>query len=209
MYDIDLFDASNSTVINQLHAKGIVVICYFSAGTYENWRPDAGQFPAAAMGKSNGWAGENWIDTRNTTVRDIMKKRLDLAASINCDGVEPDNVDGYSNSTGFALTAATQIDFNTFLATEAHNRNLSVGLKNDVDQVGQLVGYFDWMLDEECFQYSECDTLVPFIQAGKAVFEVEYGTQSLVTSVCPKANALNFDTLIKDLDLDAFRISCR
>lgn len=208
MYDIDLFDSGQS-VIDTLHAKGIVVICYFSAGSYENWRPDASQFPAAAKGKSNGWAGENWIDTRDATVRGIMKARLDLAVTKKCDGVEPDNVDGYSNSTGFSLTAATQIDYNTFLATEAHNRGLSVGLKNDIDQVPDLESYFDWALNEQCFQYSECNNLTTFIKNNKAVFQVEYGTQSLVASVCQAANALNFDTLIKDLDLDAFRISCR
>lgn len=208
MYDIDLFETSQST-IDQLHAKGIIVICYFSAGSYENWRSDAGQFPSAAIGKSNGWEGENWIDTRNAVVRDIMKKRLDLAVSKKCDGVEPDNVDGYSNNTGFNLTAATQIDYNTFLATEAHNRSLSVGLKNDIEQVSQLESSFDWALNEECFAFDECDPLTLFIQHGKAVFQVEYGGQSKVSSICPKAKVLNFDTLIKNMDLDAFRISCR
>ena len=209
MYDIDLFDSPQNT-IDFLHSKGIIVICYFSAGTRENWRPDASQFPSAAIGKAvQGWSGENWIDTRNAVVRAIMTARMDTAVAKHCDGLEPDNVDAYTNSNGLGLTAATQIDYNTFLASEAHKRNLSVGLKNDVDQVNQLVGYFDWVLDEECFKYSECDTLLPFTQAGKAVFEVEYGTQSTANSVCPKANALNFDTLIKDMDLDAFRISCR
>ena len=35
MYDIDLFEAQQE-VIDQLHAHGRVVICYFSAGTYED-----------------------------------------------------------------------------------------------------------------------------------------------------------------------------
>ena len=33
---------------------------------------------------------------------------------------------------------------------------------------------FDWALNEECVQYQECDQLTPFIEAGKAVFGVEY-----------------------------------
>jgi hypothetical protein len=138
-----------------------------------------------------------------------MRARLDLAVSKHCDGVEPDNVDGYTNNSGFPLTGATQLDYNRFLASEAHARNLSVGLKNDVDQVSQLVGSFDWALNEECFRYNECGTLQPFIDAGKAVFQVEYGTQSRADAICPQANALNFDSLVKDLNLDAFRISCR
>jgi len=126
-----------------------------------------------------------------------------------CDGVEPDNVDAYANASGFPLTAADQLDFNRFLATEAHARGLSVGLKNDLGQVTALVADFDWALDEECFRYSECGTLQPFIDAGKAVFQVEYGDMALATTVCPQANALDFDTLIKNLDLDAWRIACR
>ena len=209
MFDIDLYDASQS-IIDKIHAKGAKVICYFSAGSREDWRPDAGQFPSAAIGDElDGWPGENWIDIRNAGVRDIMKKRLDLAKTKKCDGVEPDNIDGYSNQNGLGLTASDQLSYNRFLATEAHARGLSIGLKNDLDQVKALVADFDWALNEECFQYDECDLLKPFIQAGKAVFTAEYGGQSLVNQICPKANALNFDTIIKNLDLDAFRIACR
>jgi hypothetical protein len=209
MYDVDLFDTPQST-IDALHAAGRKVICYFSAGTYEDWRSDATKFPSSSYGNAvDGWPGENWLDTRNTTVRSIMQSRMDLAVTKHCDGVEPDNVDGYTNGSGFPLTSATQLDYNKFLATSAHQRSLSVGLKNDVDQVSALVGYFDWALNEQCFKYNECDTLEPFITANKAVFSVEYGASSLASTVCPKANALNFDTLIKHLSLDAWRVSCR
>jgi len=140
-----------------------------------------------------------------------MLARLDTAVAKHCDGVEPDNVDGYENDSGFALTAATQLDYNRFIASEAHARSLSVGLKNDTDQVPDLLAAFDWMLDEQCFQYGECDTLAPFVAANKAVFEVEYGAASLASTVCPEANADNFDTLIKDADMDvtAWRVACR
>jgi hypothetical protein len=209
MYDIDLFDNS-AQVIAGLKAQGRKVICYLSAGTYENWRSDASSFPKAAIGAGvAGWPGENWLDTRDPTVRAIMSKRMDLAVTKGCDGIEPDNVDGYTNKPGFPLTYQTQIDFNQFLATSAHARNLSVALKNDLDQVADLVSSFDFALNEQCFQYDECDSLQPFLTANKAVFEVEYGAASLATSICPKANTANLDTLIKDLDLDAFRVSCR
>jgi len=42
---------------------------------------------------------------------------------------------------------------------------MSIGLKGDIDQVKDLVGYFDWTLNEECFQYQECDLLKPFSDA--------------------------------------------
>jgi hypothetical protein len=209
MYDIDLFETPEATIAG-LHDRGIVVICYFSAGSREEWRPDASDFPAAAVGNPlDGWPGESWVDTRDAEVRAIMERRLDLAVTKGCDGVEPDNVDGYANDPGFPLNGATQLDYNGFLATAAHARNLSVGLKNDLDQIGDLLSQFDWALDEECFTYDECDLLTPFIDAGKAVFQVEYGAASLADTICPQANALDFDTLIKNLDLDAWRVACR
>src|SRR5687767_8140673 len=39
VFDIDLFDNENS-IIDDLHSKERKVICYFSAGTYEDWRDD-------------------------------------------------------------------------------------------------------------------------------------------------------------------------
>jgi endo-alpha-1,4-polygalactosaminidase (GH114 family) len=201
MYDIDLFDAPPATIDN-LHAAGRVVICYFSAGTYEDWRPDASSFPASALGNGvAGWPGEKWVDTRDATVRQILTKRLDMAVEKKCNGVEPDNVDGYQNNPGFPLTSATQLDFDRFLATEAHARALSVGLKNDVDQAATLEPSFDWALNEECSKYSECSTLAPFTKAGKAVFHAEYATS------CPAAVA-GFSTILKHLELDAWRTVC-
>jgi hypothetical protein len=201
MFDIDLFDAPQ-VVIDTLHGKGSVVICYLSAGTYENWRPDIAQFPAAVRGNAvSGWPGEQWLDTRSATVRSIMETRMDLAVSKHCDGIEPDNVDGYTNNPGFPLTAATQLDYNQFLASAAHARGLSVGLKNDVDQAATLQPTFDWALDEECSKYSECNTLASFVAAGKAVFHTEY------TKTCPAA-VPGFSTILKSLNLDAPRTVC-
>jgi hypothetical protein len=209
MYDIDLFDVPQAT-IDSLHADGRIVICYFSAGSREDWRPDAGEFPQGAIGnRLDNWPGENWIDIRDATVREIMKARLDLAVQKNCDGVEPDNVDAFANNPGFDLFDVDQLDYNRFLASEAHARGLSVGLKNDLDQITALLDDFDWALNEECFDWDECDELLPFIQAGKAVFHVEYGDAQLAEDICPQANDLNFDSLIKNYDLDAWRIPCR
>ena len=207
MYDIDLFDTPKST-IDTLHGQGRVVICYFSAGSWEDWRPDAADFPDVVKGNNNGWPGEKWLDIRNiAALSPIMQARLDLAVDKGCDGVEPDNVDGYSNKTGFPLTGNDQLTYNRWLADQAHARGLSVGLKNDVEQVAKLEPYFNWALDEQCFEYNECNLLLPFVQAGKAVFGVEYSGS--LDSFCPEANSMDFDWLKKNLDLDARREACR
>jgi len=209
MYDIDLFDVPQAT-IDALHEDGRIVVCYFSAGSWEDWREDASSFPTAAIGSElDGWPGERWLDVRDATVRGIMEERLDLAVTKRCDGVEPDNVDGYANDPGFPLVYADQLDYNGFIAREAHARDLSVGLKNDLEQIGDLMGEFDWALNEECFAWDECDLLSPFIAAGKAVFQVEYGDETLADSICPQANTRNLDTIIKNPDLDAWRVGCR
>ena len=130
-----------------------------------------------------------------------------MAVSKGCDGVDPDNVDGYENKTGFPITYNDQITFNTFLASEAHQHGLSVGLKNDLNQIKDLVSIFDWVIYEECFSLDECDLLLPFIEAGKPVFVIEY--QLSPQEFCVQANRMNFNALYKKLDLDAYRVTCR
>ena len=208
MYDVDLFDAPQAT-IDLLHSQGRKVVCYYSAGSWEDWRPDAGDFPTDVLGNDlEGWLGEKWLDIRRLDVlAPIMSARLDLAVQKGCDGVDPDNVDGYANASGFPLSYADQITYNTWTAAQAHARKMAVGLKNDLDQIPDLLSAYDWALNEQCFQYNECDLLVPFIQAGKPVFGIEY--QGNPDTFCPLVNSLNFDVLKKHLDLGAWRISCR
>ena len=210
MYDIDLFDTPQN-VIDQLHTDGRIVICYFSAGSWEEWRSDAGQFPAPVIGEPlDGWEGEYWLDIRQLDVLGpLMGARLDAAVQKNCDGVEPDNINAYEdgNDTGFPITYQDQIVYNIWLAEQAHARGLSIGLKNDLEQIDDLLPYFDWMLNESCFYYDECDYLIPFVNAGKAVFGVEYELSP--ADFCPQANAMNFDWLKKNWDLDAWREACR
>jgi endo-alpha-1,4-polygalactosaminidase (GH114 family) len=213
MYDIDLVEAPQET-IDALRARGVAVVCYFSAGSREAWRGDAGDFPAAAVGDPlDGWPDERWLDVRDGGVRDVMRARLDLAVAKRCDGVEPDNVDGYANDNGLDLTAGDQLDYNGFLAAEAHARGLSVGLKNDLDQVEALEPAFDWALNEECLAYDECDLLAPFLAAGKAVFHVEYvdaeeDGPALIDEICADPAIEGFSTLVKTWDLTAYRLAC-
>lgn len=111
---------------------------------------------------------ERWLDIRRIDILGpIMRARMDMAKKKGCDGVEPDNVDAYTPDNkggGFKLTYKDQIKYNTWLAQEAHKRDLSIGLKNDLDQIADLVTHFDWALNEECWQYDECDALLPFIK---------------------------------------------
>ena len=214
IYDIDLEDTAAGT-ITDLQSAGKKVICYFSAGSYEAWRADADQFAAQDLGNTlDGWPDERWLDIRSDAVFQIMLARLDLAVSKGCDGVEPDNVDGYANGSGFALAADDQLAYNRMLANAAHERGLAVALKNDVDQVVGLVDYYDFTVNEECMQYDECTLLAPFVEQGKPVLHVEYAdsyvnSASARAALCSATGAMSFSTLVLPLDLDdSFRYSC-
>src|SRR5438477_1940724 len=136
-----------------------------------------------------------------------MKARLDRCARKGFDGVELDNVDGYRDHTGFPITGRQQLRYDAFLANQAHRRHLSVALKNDLGQVPKLLPYFDFALDEQCFQYRECSRLAPFTKAGKAVLEVEYSIAR--PRFCPKARRLGFSAMRKRLSLGPWRAACR
>jgi endo-alpha-1,4-polygalactosaminidase (GH114 family) len=160
-----------------------------------------------------GWPGERWLDIRRIDLlAPIMRARLDLCRAKGFDGVEPDNVDGYANDTGFALTYGDQLAYNRWLADEAHARGLSIGLKNDAEQVGDLLTHFDWALTEDCFAQGWCGEVAPFVEAGKAVFAAEYTDELTVDrfldGVCPQAEAMGFSAILKDRDLDAWRRGC-
>lgn len=217
IYNVDLFNTSTST-ISSLQAAGSKVICYFSAGTYEKNRADRYQFKNNDLGAIvRGWASERWLDIRSANVHRVMADRLELAAKKGCDAVEPDNVQGYLEDTGFALSAEEQLAYNRFIANQARRRGLGVGLKNGLEQIAALVDYYDFSINEQCFQYNECFHLMPFIQAGKPVLNVEYPKQDddlsrddpSIKALCNSANRLKFSTLVLPVALDdSFRVAC-
>jgi hypothetical protein len=93
--DIDMY-GNNALTIQQMHLQGIKVICYFSAGSWEVYRPDASLFAPQDLGNDlSGWPGERWLNTQSQSVRDIMTERIRLAAEKGCDAVDPDNIDGF------------------------------------------------------------------------------------------------------------------
>lgn len=211
MIDIDLFD-NDAQVVAALHAQGRKVVCYVSVGSWEDWRPDSDQFPAEVLGKDyEGWAGEKWLDIRRIDlIGPILQARFDQCAAKGFDGLEPDNIDSYTSDTGFPLTAQDQLTFNMWLANEAHARGLSIGLKNDDDQAEALLPYFDWALTEDCVADDWCDQMTPFVEAGKPVFAAEYTDRyQRVDQFCSQLNALNFNGIFKNRDLNAWMQACR
>jgi hypothetical protein len=208
IYDVDLFDTTQ-VQLDALHAAGRRVICYISVGTYEPWRSDAARFPTAALGDAlTGFPNEQWLDTRDATVRALMAARLDLAAQKACDGVDLSNLSPEGATTGFGATVADAEAFGRLLAGEAHARGLGAGLGGGSDVAGALAGAFEWAITEGCLGDGTCAAFAGFASASKVVFGVEFGAAADEGTICPAARQAGLDALIKNPSYDAFRVAC-
>jgi hypothetical protein len=207
VYELDGVDVT-AAVVSRLHGAGRRAVCYVNAGAWEAWRPDARRFPRRVIGAPlEDWPGERWLDVRRLdVVLPLVRARFRACREKGFDAVDPDNVAGYRNRTGFPLTAADQLRFNRALARAAHELGLSVALKNDLGQARSLVGDFDFAVVEQCFEYDECELVLPFVRAGKAVFAIEYRLPR--ARFCARARALGIVAVRKRLDLRAWREAC-
>ncbi len=228
VFDVDLFGGGESGKIAELRGAGKRVICYFSAGTYEPYRPDADDFTANALisdATLPEFSDETWLNIGDEaaleqSIKPVMRARMDLAQSLGCDAVEPDNVDGYANGeTQGRISADDQLAYNRWLAGAAHERGLSVGLKNNVEQVPALVSEFDFAINEQCYAFdNECVAYEStFLAAGKAVFSQEYGSNGggggiteseFTTAACPYFKSQNISSLWKQaLNVDGQNVT--
>lgn len=205
---LDLADTSQTTIAHY-QAQGTQVICYFSAGSFEDWRDDAGAFPKALIGKPLGeWPGEYWLDIRQIAqLMPIMERRMDMAAKKGCDGIDPDNMDLQTQDTGFAISDADQITYARALAETAHRKGLRIGLKNDLEQVPELASLFDYAVNESCMCYDECDVLTAFRDQGKPVYAIQYDDGPVPR--CAGAAQFDFSFSYATRDLEVPTSPCR
>ncbi|KAE9979414.1 hypothetical protein BLS_009835 [Venturia inaequalis] len=184
VFDIDLWDNSAET-IEKLHASGRKVICYFSAGTSEDWRADFKNIKPQDMGASLPlWKGERWLDIRQRSVWNVMQKRIELASKRGCDAIDPDNIDVYDNEKGGGfrrpLTKSDSITYVRKLAREAKRYGMSIGLKNSGDILKSVQDDIHFAVNEECAELKECDIYKDFLypkdknRTPKPVFHIEY-----------------------------------
>jgi hypothetical protein len=202
VYEVDGFEVSKQTV-QLLHRQGRKVVCYLDVGSWETYRPDAGQFPKSVIGRRyEGFPDERWLDIRRFRLfAKPLMRRFNLCASKGFDAVEPDNLAGWENHTGFPITRQDQLRFNRWIARQVHAQGMAVALKNDGGQAEELVADFDFAIVEQCFQYEECDSYRTFIRHQKAVFEAEY--EIAPEQFCPEAKQIGFSAIGKSYDLFA------
>jgi endo-alpha-1,4-polygalactosaminidase (GH114 family) len=210
LFEIDLFETTQGT-INALHNSGKKVICYMNVGAWEDFRPDAADFPDEVIGKKYiGWEGERWLNVSEyKSFSNIIRARFDLAEKKGCDGVDADNINGYLQKTGFRISPQDQITYNIWLSNLAHQRNLAIGMKNNGDQITELENYFDFAIIEDCAFYNECDNYLIFTNHGKTVFQIEYTDKvSSLEEFCEPSLKNGFIGILKNRSLDSWIQSC-
>jgi len=213
------------------HARGVHVVCYVDVGTAEDWRLDVGNGnfhvldtdlssdrlrPSDLLGNNSGWPGEKWFNTNPTGpayvfLQKMMISRFKLARRAGCDAIEPDNLDVSENpGTGVNETVAQDDEYAEWIANTVHSLGMSVAQKNFEDQSRRLEPYFDFVIEEQCYQYLDCGDLQPYIARGKGVFDVEYPRRALSSADCPKKNLVpGVNVMLKDLNVDPSpRIVC-
>ncbi len=214
VYNIDI--AAPQARIDELKARGIKLICYFSAGTVERFRPDEHLFPQEIIGEQyEDLVDEQWVDYAEIdSIAHIMRARINRCKAKGFDAIEIDNVDAHNYEsrneqgdvvnigTNFNMTLDESIAYVRWLTNEAHSRGLGIGLKNAEEMVPDVVDEVDWMLVEDCYFDSWCLAATAFIDADKPVFMAEY--DELVpdfTPACELAKSLGYSAIWRDTSL--------
>ncbi|KAK4233737.1 glycoside hydrolase superfamily [Achaetomium macrosporum] len=202
VWDLDLYHiARNPNTVEYLRTNnpGTILVCYFNAGLAQDtdcdydtkWR-NSGLLGNIYDPEEPEFNNERWVNIKNQTARDWMKQRITLANQLGCDGVDPDNIDGYlrdadgNNGTWWDLSQDDYVSFVTELATHAHSLTTSqshtmlIGQKNARELVGRLSGVLDFAVLEDCKRLREpgepafCRDFQAYIATEKPVFSIEY-----------------------------------
>jgi hypothetical protein len=228
VFDIDLWVdpklTGGAAVVNEaavaaIHAAGKRAICYVQAGTAERFRPDYPLFVAfdeacggCLLGKpfsrvfpDEYWANPSDAQGQRAFLLERVGARVAACAAAGFDGVELDVVDAWAQGaevTGFEVSYETQLAYDQELANLVHRRGLTVALKNDLGQLEALLPYFDYAVNEQCFEFGECVGYAAWIAAGKPVFQVEYRLPR--RRFCAAANAAGFGAIKKARSFSLF-----
>ena len=209
LMDVDGFNTS-ATAVSNMKSHGIYTVCYINAGSWQPGYPDSGQYPSYLKIQADpNWPGEWFLDITdvfkpNSVLATILRARLAMCKSKGFDALEPDNLQNDENVSGGRITLQQQIDFNGWIADEAHTAGLAVFQKNGPDKVllkdrtgKMMVEKFDAILNEECQQFTECTSLTEYVRRGKLALDAEYSS----APNCTTSNSLNINIIGKDLVL--------
>ncbi|MFJ8685319.1 endo alpha-1,4 polygalactosaminidase [Micromonospora wenchangensis] len=191
----------------ELRRRDRRLICHVPVGTYAGTDPDATRYPAAVRGAAAVRPGTRWVDVRRwDLLRPVLADRFRLCRGKGFGAVALVDADGYAHRSGFPLDFDDQLLFNRRTAGLARSLDLSPGLVGDVGQVAALAPDFDFAVDEECVRLRRCARLLPFADARKPVFHVEYTGDP--QRFCVTSTGYGFASIRKHRELDAWRVPC-
>ena len=209
LLDLDGFNISANKV-RQLNSQGIYTVCYLDVGSFEPYRPDSSQYPTyLKLQQDPNWPAEYFLDVTDvfkpgSVLATILTNRFRMCKEKGFSAIDPDNLQNDENVTGGRITLQQQIDFNGWVADQAHAQGLAVTQKNGPDKsllrdrTGKMmVEKFDGILNEECQQYGECSALSEYARRGKLALNIEYTT----ALDCALSNNLKINSLKRDLGL--------
>ncbi|MCM0678094.1 endo alpha-1,4 polygalactosaminidase [Micromonospora phytophila] len=207
--DVFLLDpvATTAAQTTELRSRDRRLVCLVHVGSFLPADPDASRFPTAVRGGAARRPQSRWLDVRQwDALRPVLADRFRLCRGKGFSAVALADADGYAHRSGFPLEFDDQLAFNRRLAALARSLDLSPGLVNDVAQVAALAPDFDFAVNEECVRLRQCARLLPFVEAGKPVFHVEYTGST--TDFCVTTVGYGFSSIRKERELDAWRLSC-
>lgn len=82
-------------------------------------------------------------------------------------------------------------------------------MKNNNEQVADLVDHFDFAILEDCTNYNECEDFLLFTEQEKVVFQIEYtDTIKSLEGFCDKSTVNGYVGILKNRNLDVWIQSC-
>ncbi|MFC5924913.1 endo alpha-1,4 polygalactosaminidase [Micromonospora vulcania] len=199
--------ATTAAQTAELRAKDRRLICQVYVGSVRSTDPDASRYPAATQGATGRRPQSRWLDVRAWGVLEpVLADRFRLCRGKGFGAVALADADGYAQRTGFPLDFDDQLLFNRRLAELARSLDLSPGLVNDVPQLAALAPDFDFAVNEECVRLRQCAKLLPFADADKPVFHVEYTGST--DDFCVTTVGYGFASIRKESTLNAWRVPC-
>ncbi|SDL96765.1 endo alpha-1,4 polygalactosaminidase [Pedobacter antarcticus] len=212
--DVDAFTTSAAQVAT-LHAQGKKVIAYISVGTIENDRPDVNLLPADVIGKVYPeWPNERWLNIKKLDkLKPWLNSRINMILKKGFDAIEPDDLDSYSNETGFKITLNDTKLYCDYLIKLAHENGLGIGQKNVQELSVEYSTKFDWVLTEDAFDQGWLKDVKSYIDLNKPVFVVEYtdkiSEKTFADEVCPASQILKYTAVLKHRNLDKWVFKCK
>ncbi len=205
VYDLDPYTTPEATVA-AIEARGARAICHLDAGAADMTLPDAATVPAEVLGEPDG-TQRRWLDIRNwAAIRPVLAARFELCRAKGFQGVDADETYGYENPTGFDLTSADQITYDRQIADLAHEYGLAAGVRTRPAMARSIEPFVDFTVVDGCFTTPDCADYFAFVDANKAVYDVETGAG---TRFCTLARVYGFAAIRKpDDDLDGRVINC-